>query len=163
MDTVTFPAARGRQLVGVGFGLVMMLIGFAIEPKLAGWVAVAIGVVALVAGIGGILPRAAYVRYSPEGLTVKYAFLAAHTVPWRELAAADSELVPMIRHKAPSLVLTYEAGYGGQRLGQRLDADRSFVANFTLVSGDELAAKANEYRSRYGSPEPPEPEQGAGA
>jgi len=55
-------------------------------------------------------------------------------------------------------VLTYEAGFGGPRLGQRLDADRSFVANFTVVSGDELAAKADEYRGRYGAPEPePEP------
>jgi len=159
VDIVTFPAARGRQLVGVGFGLVMLLLGLAIEPKLAGWVAIAIGVVALVAGVGGILPGAAYVRYSPDGLTVKYAFLAAHTVPWRELAAAESELVPMIRHKAPSLVLTYEPGFTGQRLGQRLDADRSFVANFTVTSGGELAARANEYRGRYGAPEP-EPQPG---
>ena len=153
MDTVTFPAARGRQLVGVGFGLVMLLIGFAIEPKVAGWVAVAIGVIALVAGLGGILPGAAYVRYSPDGLTVKYAFLAAHTVAWREIATVESRLVPLIRHKVPSLVLTYEPGFTGRRVGQGLDAERTYVANFTLEQTEDLAAKANEYRARYGAGE----------
>ena len=150
MDTVTYRAARARQLVGVGFGLVMLLIGLAIEPKLAGWVAIAIGVIGLVAGLGGIVPGAAYLRYSPDGLTVKYAFLPAHTVPWREIAGATSELVPLIRHKVPSLVLTYVPGYTGVQLGQHLDGERSYVANFTVASGDELAAKANEYRERYG-------------
>ena len=42
-------------------------------------------------------------------------------------------------------------GYTGVRLGQHLDGERSYVANFTVESGDELAAKANEYRERYGA------------
>jgi len=151
VDSVTYRAARARQLVGVGFGLAMLLIGLALEPRLAGWVAVAIGVIGLVAGLGGIMPGAAYVRYSPDGLTVKYAFLPAHTVQWREIAAAESRLVPLIRHKVPALVLTYQPGYSGRRVGQQLDAERSYVANFTLVTGEELAAKANEYRARYGA------------
>ena len=153
MDTVTYRAARARQLVGVGFGLAMLLIGLALEPKLAGWVAIAIGVIGLVAGLGGILPGAAYVRYSPDGLTVKYAFLSAHTVAWREIAGAESRLVPLIRHKVPSLVLTYEPGFTGRRVGQGLDAERTYVANFTLEQTEDLAAKANEYRARYGAGE----------
>ena len=150
METVTVRAARGRQLIGVGFGLAMLLIGIVLLPRLAGWVALLIGVVGLVAGVAGIVPGAAYVRFSPDGLTVKYAFLPGRTVPWREIAVATSELVPLIRHKVPSLVLTYVPGYTGVQLGQHLDGERSYVANFTVASGDELAAKANEYRERYG-------------
>jgi len=158
VDTVTYRAARARQLVGVGFGLAMLLIGLALEPKLAGWVAILIGVVGLVAGLGGIMPGAAYVRFSPDGLTVKYAFLRAHTVAWREIASAESRLVPLIRHKVPSLVLTYEPGYTGRRVGQHLDREHTYVANFTLATGEELVAKTNEYRARYGSGEIESPE-----
>ena len=157
METVTVRAARGRQLVGVAFGAVMLLIGIGLLPRLAGWVAVLLGVVGLVAGLGGILPGAAYVRFSPEGLTVKYAFLPARTVPWREIAGATSELVPLIRHKVPSLVITYVTGYTGVQLGQHLAGERSYVANFTVVSSDELAAKANEFRGRYGTPAEDDP------
>jgi hypothetical protein len=153
VDTVTYRAARARQLVGVGFGLVMLLIGIAIEPKLAGWVAIAIGVIGLVAGLGGIVPGAAYVRFSSDGLTVKYAFLPAHTVAWREIAEVESRLVPLIRHKVPSLVLAYEPGFTGRRVGQHLDGEHTYVANFTLEKTEDLAAKANEYRARYGSGE----------
>lgn len=157
METVTVRAARGRQLVGVAFGLAMLLIGIGIEPRLAGWIAIALGVVGLVAGLGGIVPGAAYIRFSPAGLTVKYAFVPSHTVPWRDIAAVTSELVPMIRHRLPSLVVTYVDGYTGTRLGQHLDASRSYIGNFTVESGDELVAKANEYRERYGTAESAEP------
>lgn len=149
METVTVRAGRTGQLLGVAFGLAMLLVGIGLAPRLVGWVALLLGVVGLVAGIGGVLPGAAYVRFSPGGLTVKYAFLRARTVPWPEIAGAASELVPMIRHRLPALVLTYADGYTGPRLGQHLDEARSYVANFTVVSGDELAAKANEYRERY--------------
>ena len=151
METVTVRAARARQLVGVAFGLAMLLIGIALEPRLAGWVALALGVVGLVAGLAGIVPGAAYVRFSPDGLTVKYAFLPARTVAWPDIAAVTSELVPMIRHRLPSLVVAYMDGYTGLRLGQRLDASRSYIGNFTVESGDELVAKANEFRARYGA------------
>jgi hypothetical protein len=154
VETVTVRAARARQLAGAAFGLVMLVVGIALMPGLVGWVALLIGVVGLVAGLSGIVPGAAYVRFSPDGLTVKYAFLPARTVPWRDIAGAASELVPLIRHRLPSLVLTYEAGYTGVQLGQHLDGERSYVANFTVVSSDELAAKANEYRERYGAGEP---------
>ena len=150
METLTVRAARGRQLIGVAFGLGMLVIGIGLVPNLAGWVALALGVVGLVAGLGGIVPGAAYVRFSPEGLTVKYAFLPGRTVPWPGIAAVTSELVPMIRHRLPSLVVTYADGYAGPRVGQHLDASRSYVGNFTVESGDDLAAKADEYRARHG-------------
>ena len=153
METVTVRAARGRQLVGVAFGAVMLLVGIGLAPSLAGWVALLLGIVGLVAGLAGIVPGAAYVRFSPDGLTVKYAFLPGHTVAWRDIAAATSERVPLIRHKVPSLVLAYVPGYTGVQLGQHLDGERSYVANFTVESSDELAVKANEYRERYGAPE----------
>ncbi len=154
METVTVKAGRTGQLLGAVFGLVMLVVGLALLPRLVGWVAVLLGVVGLVAGLGGLLPGAAFVRFSPDGLTVKYAFLRSRTVSWRVIAAAASEYVPLIRHQLPALVLTYADDYTGPRVGQRLDESRSYVANFTVVSGDELAAKANEYRERYGVPEP---------
>jgi len=123
----------------------MLAIGVAILPRIAGWAAVAIGGVGLVAGLSALLPRAAYVRYSADGLTVKYAFQAARTVPWREIAAVTSELVPIVRHRLPSLVVRYVEGYSGPILGQQLDPARSYVGNFTVASGDELAAAAREY------------------
>ena len=150
METVTVKAGRTGQLLGVAFGIVMLLVGIALVPRLVGWVALLLGVIGLVAGVGGVLPGAAFVRFSPDGLTVKYAFLRARTVPWQVIVAAASEFVPLIRHQLPALVLTYADGYTGPRLGERLDESRSYVANFTVVSGDELAAKANEYRERYG-------------
>jgi len=159
VETVTVRAARARQLVGVAFGLAMLVIGIGLEPRLAGWIAIALGVVGLVAGVGGIVPGAAYLRFSPAGLTVKYAFLPARTVPWPDITAVTSELVPMIRHRLPSLVVTYADGYTGPILGQRLDGSRSYIGNFTGERGDKLAATANEYRERYGAgpAEPSEP------
>jgi hypothetical protein len=153
VETVTVRAARARQLLGVAFGGVMLLVGIGLVPSLAGWVALLLGVIGLVAGLAGIFPGAAYLRFSPDGLTVKYAFVPAHTVPWRAIAGAASELVPLVRHKVPALVLTYAAEYGGRRVGQRLDESHTYVANFTVETSDELAAKANEFRARYGAVE----------
>jgi hypothetical protein len=150
VETVTVRAARGRQLLGVAFGGVMLLVGIGLVPSLAGWVALLLGIVGLVAGVAGILPGAAYLRFSPDGLTVKYAFVPERTAPWPAVAGASSELVPLIRHKLPALVLTYAAEYEGRRVGQHLDGSRTYIANFTVATGDELAAKANEYRVRYG-------------
>jgi hypothetical protein len=150
VGTVTVKAGRTGQLLGVAFGIVMLLVGLALVPRLVGWVALLLGAIGLVAGVGGVLPGAAFVRFSPDGLTVKYAFLRPRTVSWRVIAAAASEFVPLIRHQLPALVLTYADDYTGPRLGQHLDESRSYIANFTVVSGDELAAKANEYRERYG-------------
>jgi hypothetical protein len=150
VETVTVKAGRTGQLLGVAFGIVMLLVGIALVPRLVGWVALLLGVIGLVAGVGGVLPGAAFVRFSPDGLTVKYAFLRARTVRWQVIVAAASEFVPLIRHQLPALVLTYADDYTGPRLGEHLDDSRSYVANFTVVSGDELAAKANEYRERYG-------------
>jgi hypothetical protein len=129
----------------------MVLAGVALLPRIAGWAAIALGIVGLVAGLSVLVPGAAYVRLSPDGLTVKYSFFRAATVPWREIAAVTSELVPIVRHRVPSLVVAYVDGYNGVRLGQSLDGKRSYVGNFTVASGDELAARANEYRERYGA------------
>jgi hypothetical protein len=151
VETVTVKAGRTGQLLGAVLGLVMLFVGLALLPRLVGWVALLLGVVGLVAGLGGLLPGAAFVRFSPDGLTVKYAFLRGRTVPWRVISAAASEFVPLIRHQLPALVLTYAEDYTGPRVGQHLDESRSYVANFTVVSGDELAATANEFRERYGA------------
>ena len=148
-DVRTFPAARGRQLAAAGFGAVVLVIGIALLPRVAGWVAIVLGVVGLLAGLSVLVPGAAYLRLSPDGLTVKYSFLRAATVPWREIAGVTSQLVPIVRHRVPSLVVTYADGYLGVRLGQNLDVHRSYVGNFTGVPGDELARAAEEYRTRY--------------
>jgi hypothetical protein len=148
MDVVTYDAKRRTQLVVVAFGLVMLVLGAAIAPRLGGWVAVAIGAVATIGGLSAFMPGAAYVRLSPDGLTVKYALLPARTVAWPDIAATTSELVPLIRHRLPSLVVTYAPGYTGRRLGQRLDETRSYVGNFTTATGEELAAKAGAYFTR---------------
>jgi hypothetical protein len=89
------------------------------------------------------------VRFSSEGLTVKYVVLPARTVAWRDVAAVTSEGVRQIRHTVPSLVVIYAPGYDGPRVGQRLDETRSYVGNFTTASGDELAAHAREFLARY--------------
>ena len=148
MDVVTYHAKRSTQLVVVAFGLAMLSLGAAVAPRFGGWVAVAIGAAAVIGGLSAFVPGAAYVRYSPDGLTVKYAFLPARTVAWPDIAAATSELVPLIRHRLPSLVVTYVPGYAGPLLGQSLDETRSYVGNFTTASGDELAAKAGSYLAR---------------
>ena len=150
MDVVTFGAKRRTQLVVIAFGLAMLAIGAGIAPRIGGWIAIALGAVATLGGLSAFVPGAAYVRLSPDGLTVKYAFVRARTVAWPDIAAVTSELVPLIRHRLPSLVVTYAPGYTGARLGQRLDDTRSYVGNFTIASGDELAAKAGAYRARYG-------------
>jgi hypothetical protein len=128
----------------------VLLIGIALLPRVSGWVAIALGVAALLAGLSVLVPGAAYLRLSPDGLTVKYSFLRAATVPWREIAGVTSELVPIVRHRVPSLVVTYVDGYLGVRLGQNLDEHRSYVGNFTSQAGDELARAAEEYRTQYG-------------
>jgi hypothetical protein len=149
MDVLTFGAKRRTQLVVIAFGLAMLAVGAGIAPRIGGWVAIALGAVAVLGGLTAFVPGAAYVRLSPDGLTVKYAFLPARTVAWPDIAAVTSELVPLIRHRLPSLVVTYAPGYTGAWLGQRLDDTRSYVGNFTIASGDELAAKAGEYLARY--------------
>jgi hypothetical protein len=149
-DVRTFPAARGRQLAAAGFGVVVLVIGIALLPRVGGWVAIVLGIVALLAGLSVLLPDAAYVRLSPDGLTVKYSFLPHATVPWREIAEVESRLVPIVRHRVPSLVVTYVDGYLGERLGQNLDEHRSYVGNFTKLPGDDLARAAEEYRTQYG-------------
>jgi hypothetical protein len=128
----------------------MLLIGIALLPGIAGWAAIALGAVGLVAGASVLVPGAAYMRLSPDGLTVKYSLLRGGTVPWREIASVTSELVPIVRHRVPSLVVTYVDGYRGVRLGQNLDGTRSYVGNFTRVSGDDLARAAEHFRVRYG-------------
>jgi hypothetical protein len=148
VDVVTYHAKRRTQLVVVAFGLAMLILGAAIAPRIGGWVAVAIGAAAAIGGLSAFVPGAAYVRFSSDGLTVKYAFLPARTVAWPDIAAATSELVPLIRHRLPSLVVTYVPGYAGPLLGQRLDETRSYVGNFTTASGDDLAAKAGSYLAR---------------
>lgn len=150
MDAVTFRAKRRTQLVVVAFGIVLVVAGATILPRVGGWVALAIGAFAVVAGLAAFVPGAAYVRFAPDGLTVKYAFLRARTLAWPDIAAVTSELVPLIRHRLPSLVVTYAAGYDGVWVGQRLDDTRSYVGNFTTEPGDGLAAKAEEYLARYG-------------
>jgi len=144
----TYHAKRRTQFIVVAFGLALLVVGAGIAPRLGGWVAVGIGALALVGGLSAFVPGAAFVRFSPDGLTVKYAFLPARTVAWPEIAAATSELVPLIRHRLPSLVITYVPGYAGKLLGQRLDEHRSYVGNFTTASGDELAARAGVFLNR---------------
>ena len=150
MDAVTFRAKRRTQLVVIAFGLVMLAGGAAALPRLGGWVALAIGGFAVAAGLSAFVPGAAYIRFAADGLTVKYAFMRVRTVSWPDIAAVTSELVPLIRHRLPSLVVEYTAGYGGARLGQRLDDNRSYIGNFTTEAGDALAAKAGDYLTRYG-------------
>ena len=149
MDVVTFGAKRRTQLIVVAFGLAMLAVGAGLAPRIGGWVALAIGAFAFLGGLSAFVPGAAYVRYSPDGLTVKYAFLRARTVAWPDIAAVTSERVPEIRHSIPSLVVTYAPGYAGPVVGQQLGETRSYVGNFTTASGDELAAKAGEYLARY--------------
>jgi hypothetical protein len=134
----------------LAFGLAMLLIGWALVPGAGGWAAVGIGGIATVGSLASLVPGAAYVRFSPLGLTVKYAFQSARTVPWPQVAGVTSELVPLIRHQAPSLVVTYAPGYSDSRVGQRLDDDRSYVGNFTTASGEQLEATARDYLARYG-------------
>ncbi len=148
MDELTFGAKRRTQFVVIAFGLALLAVGAGTAPRLGGWAAIALGAVAALGGLTAFVPGAAYVRLSPDGLTVKYAFLSARTVAWPDIAAVKSELVPLIRHRLPSLVVTYAPGYAGAWLGQRLDDTRSYVGNFTTASGDELAAKAGSYLAR---------------
>ena len=107
MDAVTFRAKRRTQLVVIGFGLVMLAGAAAVLPRLGGWVALAIGGFAVAAGLSAFVPGAAYIRFAADGLTVKYAFMRVRRVAWPDIAAVTSELVPLIRHRLPSLAVEY--------------------------------------------------------
>jgi hypothetical protein len=150
VDVVTCPTGRRRQVVVGSFGLVMLLVAGLLLPGAGGWVALTIGAICAVSGITAIIPNQAYVRFSPDGLTVTYVLMPPRTVAWRDIAAVTSEGVRQIRHTVPSMVVTYAPGYEGKRLGQRLRNGRSAVGNFTAASGDELAADGREFLARYG-------------
>jgi len=167
VDTQTFRVRRKPQLFVGGFGLLAVLLGALLVPRGAGWFALAIGAVCTLSGVSAIFPNLGYVRYSAEGLTVKYMVLPARTVPWSEIAGVTSEKVHQIRHSVPALVIEYAPGWDGRALGQRLRDGRSYVGNFTTASGDELASHAREYLAHYGfatsptgqaTPVPPSPQ-----
>lgn len=147
---MTFPVRRKPQALVGAFGAAALLLGVALLPRGAGWFALVIGVVCTLSGVTAIFPRLGYVRFAPEGLTVKYLVLPARTVPWSDISAVTSERIHQIRHTIPSMVVAYAAGYDGPKLGQRLRDGRSYVGNFTVASGEELAAHGREYLHRYG-------------
>jgi hypothetical protein len=148
VDDVVFRTKRKPQLFVGAFGIAMLIVG-ALASGGARWFAFALGAIGVVSGLTALFPSLGYVRFSPEGLTVKYVVLPARTVAWRDVAGVTSEGVRQIRHTVPSLVVAYVPGYDGPRVGQRLDETRSYVGNFTTASGDELAAQAREFLARY--------------
>jgi len=150
LDVITCPTGRRRQVVVGSFGLVLLLVAGLQLPSAAGWVALTIGALCAVSGLTAVFPNQAYVRFSPDGLTVKYVLFPARTVPWNEIASVTSEGVRQIRHTVPSMVVSYVPGYDGKRFAQRLRDGRSAVGNFTAAGGDELAAHGRDFLSRYG-------------
>ncbi len=145
---MTYPVKRKPQIfIGV-FGIAALLLGVLLLPRGAGWFALVIGVVCTLSGVTALFPNLGYVRFGPEGLTVKYLLLPARTVPWCDIAAVTSEDVHQIRHTVPSMVIAYQPGYDGRKLGQRMRDGRSYVGNFTTASGDDLAAQARTYLTR---------------
>ena len=147
---MTFPVKRKPQAFIGAFGIAALLLGAALVPRGAGWFCLVIGVVCTVSGLTALFPNLGYVRFGPEGLTVKYVVLPARTVPWSDIAAVTSERIHQIRHTIPSMVVAYSPGYDGPKLGQRLRDGRSYVGNFTTASGEELAAHGREFLQRYG-------------
>lgn len=151
MGTLTFDVRRKPQAFIGAFGIVALLLGIALLPRGAGWFCLVVGVVCTLSGATALFPKLGYVRFGPEGLTVKYLVLPARTVEWSDIAAVTSEGVHQIRHTVPSMVIAYRTGYDGPKLGQRMHDGRSYVGNFTTASGDELAAQGREYLARYGA------------
>jgi hypothetical protein len=164
---MTYYVKRRPQAFVGACGIVAVLIAVGLLPRVAGWFALVVGAIMIVSGLSAIFPQLGYVRFAPEGLTVKYLLLPARTVAWSDISAVTSERVRQIRHSIPSMVVAYSAGYSGPKVGQRLRDGRSYVGNFTTASGDELAAHGREYLSRYGlaasptgqaTPVPPSPQ-----
>jgi hypothetical protein len=142
---VTFRVKRKPQAFVGACGIVALLIGIGLLPNVGGWFALVVGGVMTVSGLSAVFPNLGYVRFAPDGLTVKYLLLPARTVAWSDIAAVTSERIRQIRHSVPSMVIAYQPGYDGPKLGQRLRDGRSYVGNFTTASGDELAAQARTY------------------
>jgi hypothetical protein len=150
MNTLTFRVRRRPQAFIGAFGVAALLLGIALLPRGAGWFCLVIGAVCTLSGATALLPGLGYVRFAPEGLTVKYMVLPARTVPWTDIADVTSVGVHQIRHTVPSMVIAYRPGYDGPKLGQRIRDGRSYVGNFTTASGGELAVHGREYLARYG-------------
>lgn len=142
---MTFYVRRKPQAFIGAFGIVALLVGIALLPRGAGWFSLVIGIVCTLSGLTALFPKLGYVRFAPEGLTVKYLLLPARTVAWSDINAVTSEDVHQIRHTVPSMVIAYGPTYDGPKLGQRMRDGRSYVGNFTTASGDELARNAREY------------------
>ena len=135
VETVTVRAAAGASSSASSSARACCSSGSASFRSLAGWVALLLGVVGLVAGLAGIVPGAAYVRFSPDGLTVKYAFLpgthravARHRRRDERARAADPPQAAVARAHLRARIHRVQ-------LGQHLDGERSYVANFTVDVG----------------------------
>ena len=142
---MTFYVKRKPQAFVGACGIVAVVIGIGLLPRVGGWFALVVGGLMVVSGLSAVFPKLGYVRFAPEGLTVKYLLLPARSVAWGDVSAVTSERVGQIRHSIPSMVVAYRPGYDGPKVGQRLRDGRSYVGNFTTASGDELARNAREY------------------
>ena len=150
MDVVTCRVKRRPQLFVGAFGLLMLLIAALLLPGAGGWGALAIGAICLLSCLSALRPSLGYVRFSPDGLTVKYVTTSARTVSWRDIASVTSEAIRQIRHTVPCMVVTYVPGYNGKKIPQVLHDGRTAVGNFTTATGEELAAHGRDFLARYG-------------